>query len=114
MERNSNSVLLVNEFIEFLNDTRPDSSCPGCGTSPSVWSLCSSVWEGNPYGEQMGSEFMEPVFHTFKTLHPDGNPVGFSTYAMFCTNCGHLEHIMVPVVQEWVSKRNEGAEDERP
>lgn len=106
------SGVFVNDFIAFLNDTRPDSNCPGCGTSPSIWSLCSSVWEGNPYGKQDGREFMEPIFHAFKTAHSDGAPVGMTTYAMFCTKCGHLEQIFAPVIHDWLQERHSGDRDD--
>lgn len=46
---------------------------------------------------------MELLFHRFRKVREDGKPYGISTYAMFCHNCGHVEHIYQPIVAEWLS-----------
>lgn len=87
------------DFIRFLNATRANSACPGCSKSPSKWSLFTSEWEGESSDEPV----MEELFHRFrKVREEDGQAYGISTFAMFCQNCGHVEHIYKPVAVEWL------------
>lgn len=77
-----------------------------------MWDLCTSTWDGNPYGVQVGREFMEPLFQPF--IAPNGGlgSSGFFKYGMYCTNCGHLEQIFGPVIQRWIERSGEeGAKD---
>ena len=91
------------DFIRFLNATRANSTCPGCGNSPSKWGLCASNWGEND--ESKEDPMMEMLFHRFrKVREEDGKPYGFSTFAMFCQNCGHVESIYQPIVVEWLEK----------
>lgn len=95
----------THEFIRFLNATRTTSTCGGCGKSPSKWGLCSNAWAGNE--EAVENPLMESLFHRFrKVREEDGKPYGFSTFAMFCQNCGHVEHVYQPMVMAWIAENS--------
>ncbi|HEN8732243.1 hypothetical protein U8291_16195 [Pseudomonas sp. A2] len=95
------SDVTTKDFIRFLNATRVQSACPACGKSPSKWGLFADDWEGNDSASEEPA--MELLFHRFRKVREDGKPYGISTYAMFCHNCGHVEHIYQPIVAEWLS-----------
>lgn len=46
---------------------------------------------------------MEQMFHRFRTVREeDGKPYGITTYGMYCTHCGHFEHIFAKIVMKWL------------
>lgn len=102
-QENVQDELLAEDFLRFLSATREDSSCPGCGRSPSKWGLLTSGWKGNDATEV----YMEEMFHRFRKVREDGKPYGITTYGMYCVHCGHVEHVYRAVVRDWLKTEPE-------
>lgn len=101
--QNNEHQLLAEDFVRFLEGTRPDSNCSSCGKSPAKWGLCATIDSEDEASTDTAVAYMQTMFHRFTIASADGVQRGLPTFGMYCTHCGHLEQVVAKVATEWLA-----------
>ena len=87
----------TSEFVRFLQEKTPDSSCPGCNAK--VWTVVGSAANGMAY-------------RMVTNLRDGPSATHLSTFAIYCNECGYIRHHWAKKVREWVEENAQQGEIE--